>query len=104
MTDTLPAVTPELLDEIEATYGCPDGCDRSGWDEPTPEFDTDVAVALVARIRELEAENACMRATGWHKATDAQRSDDGVIEAAVTEIERAFAELLKEAEENGNKG
>ena len=62
---------------------------------------TDMILVSVKLLREA---HACMRATGWHKATDAQRSDDGVIEAAVTEIEREFAELLKEAEKNGNKG
>ena len=45
--------------------------------------------------RKLMAEaHAVMREAGWHLATAHQRSDDGIIEAAATEIERAFAELL----------
>lgn len=62
---------------------------------------TDMILVSVKLLREA---HACMRATGWHLAPAAQTSDDGVIEAAVSEIERSFASLLNEAEENGNKG
>lgn len=60
--------------------------------------------SILVPTKLLREARACMRATGWHLAPAAQTSDDGVIEAAVSEIERAFASLLNEAEENKNKG
>ena len=42
----------------------------------------------------LEQAHAVMRETGWHLATAYQKSEDGVIEAAASEIEEAFAHLL----------
>ena len=60
--------------------------------------------SILVPIKLLREAHACMMATGWHLAPAAQTSDDGVIEAAVSEIERSFASLLNEAEENRNKG
>lgn len=86
-----------------------------GWAAPAP---VDKIVAALSSTEEgegmtnsihvpiklLQEAHACMRATGWHLAPAAQTSDDGVIEAAVSEIESSFASLLNEAEENRNKG
>lgn len=42
----------------------------------------------------LNEAHACMRATGWHMAQASEPQSDGVIEAAVSDIERQFAALL----------
>ena len=60
--------------------------------------------SILVPIKLLREAHACMRATGWHLAPAARTSDDGVIEAAVSEKERSLASLLNEAEENRNKG
>lgn len=54
----------------------------------------EAAGVVMAPAKLLREAHACMRETGWHRASDHQRSDDGVIEAAVAEVERALANLL----------
>jgi hypothetical protein len=48
---------------------------------------------VIAPLKLLSEAHACMLETGWHDATSHQRSGDGVIEAAVSDIERRFAEI-----------
>jgi hypothetical protein len=42
-----------------------------------------------------------MRACGWHQAMEDEPISDGVLEAACTEIEAAFAAMLGEKKEGG---
>lgn len=41
----------------------------------------------------MKEAHAVMWETGWHNAYLYQKSDDGIIEAAASEIERKFAEI-----------
>ena len=57
------------------------------------------AAGGMAVERKLLAEaHAAMRACGWHLATAAEPAGDGVLEAACSEIEAAFARLLATVE------
>lgn len=50
--------------------------------------------AVVVPRKLLAEAHACMRATGWHRANTCNHSGDGVIEAAVAEVEERVGELL----------
>jgi hypothetical protein len=50
-------------------------------------------------LKLLPEAHAAMRACGWHQAMAGEPISDGVLEAACTEIEIAFAAMLGEKKE-----
>jgi hypothetical protein len=62
--------------------------------ETTPRRDQGATVLIPLKLA-TEA-HACMRACGWHQAAvaGASPSGDGVLEAAVADVEARFATLL----------
>lgn len=63
---------------------------------PAPDSVAEAATLQVPRAL-IEQAHAAMVATGWDSAQEYQTSDDGLIEAAVSEIEVAFRALAKGA-------
>lgn len=54
--------------------------------------------ARVVPVKLLTEAHACMRATGWQLAPACDDGSDGVLNAAVAEIEAQFAATLAEGE------
>jgi hypothetical protein len=52
------------------------------------------------QLKLLREAHAAMRACGWHQAMEGDPISDGVLEAACTEIEIAFAAMLGEKKED----
>lgn len=48
----------------------------------------------------LRKAHACMRESGWHLAMAADVHGDGVLQAAVSEVEEGFATLLSPTQES----
>jgi hypothetical protein len=59
---------------------------------------------VVAPKKLLSEAHACMRETGWHLATAGDVQGDGVLQAAVTEVEGQFAAMLAAAQESPDEG
>jgi hypothetical protein len=52
------------------------------------------------QLKLLHEAHAAMRACGWHQAMEGDPISDGVLEAACTEIEAAFAAMLGTTKED----